>query len=64
MNRCPIMYRECGEACYSRAGLRLLSPRLAHLNDFPYEAEQQRREAIVRAGRMPHRARPPTTAAG
>ena len=52
MNRCPIVYRECGEACYSRAGLRLLSPRLAHLNDFPYAAEQQRREAVIRAGRM------------
>ena len=52
MNRCPITYGECGEARYSSVGLRRLSPNLAHLNDFPYAAERQRQEAVIRAGRM------------
>ena len=52
MNRCPITYEPCGKARYSRAGLRLLSPNLECLNDFPYDAGQQRREAVVRAGKM------------
>ena len=51
MNRCRITYEPCGDARYSRAGLRLLSPNLKSLNDFPYDAERQRREAIIRAGR-------------
>lgn len=52
MNRCPITYATCGDATYSRAGLRALSPNLAALNDFPYDARQQRCEAAVRAGNM------------
>ena len=52
MNRCPITYEPCGNARYSRAGLRLLSPNLERLNDFPYDAGQQRQEAVVRAGKM------------
>ncbi len=52
MNRCPITYEPCGEARYSRAGLRLLSPNLERLNDFPYDAARQRQEAAVRAGKM------------
>ena len=52
VNRCPITYEPCGEARYSRVGLRLLSPNLEHLNDFPYDAARQRQEAIVRAGKM------------
>ena len=52
MSRCPITYRECGEERYSQAGLRMLSRTLTHLNDFPYAAEQQRQEAVIRAGRM------------
>ena len=52
MNRCPITYAPCDDATYSRAGLRALSPNLAALNDFPYDARQQRREAVVRAGSM------------
>jgi serine/threonine-protein kinase HipA len=52
MNRCPITYAECGSARYSSAGLRLLSPGLTSLNDFPYSAERQRREAIVRSSKM------------
>ena len=52
MNRCPITYEPCGEARYSRAGLRLLSPNLERLNDFPYDAARQRQEAVVRGGKM------------
>lgn len=52
MSRCPITYEECGSARYSAAGLRLLSPGLIQLNDFPYSAEAQRREALIRASKM------------
>ena len=52
MNLCPITYEPCGEARYSRAGLRLLSPNLEGLHDFPYDAERQRQEAVVRAGKI------------
>lgn len=52
MNRCPITYAPCGDDRYSRAGLRSLSPNLKSLHDFPYAAEQQRQEAVIRAGRM------------
>ena len=52
MNRCPITYAPCGDSTYSKAGLRTLSPNLAALNDLPYDARQQRREAVVRAGNM------------
>lgn len=52
MNRCPITYEPCGEARYSRAGLRLLSPNLERLNDFPYDAARQRQEAVIRAQKM------------
>lgn len=50
--RCPITYEECGPEKYSAKGLRGLSPRLATLNDFPYTAEEQRQEAVIRAGKM------------
>ena len=52
MNRCPITYEPCDEARYSRAGLRLLSPNLECLNDFPYDAGQQRQQAVVGTGKM------------
>lgn len=52
MNRCPITYEDCGEEKYSLHGLRLLSRRLTRLDDFPYTAAQQRREAVQRAGKM------------
>jgi serine/threonine-protein kinase HipA len=52
MNRCPITYEDCGAERYSLRGLRLLSRRLTRLEDFPFSAAQQRREAIRRAGRM------------
>jgi len=52
MSRCPITYEECGTNLYSRTGLRLLSPTLSHLNDFPYNAATQRLEAIIHAAKM------------
>jgi len=52
MNRCPITFQECGEKRYSSHGLRSLSPRLSDLRDFPYSAEQQRIEAVLRASKM------------
>ncbi|OPY17212.1 MAG: Serine/threonine-protein kinase HipA [Syntrophus sp. PtaB.Bin138] len=52
MNRCPITYEDCGEQRYSIRGLHLLSRRLTRLQDFPYSAAQQRREAVRRVGKM------------
>lgn len=52
MNRCLITQEPCGEERYSARGLTRLSPKLRALLDLPYSAEQQRREAILRAGRM------------
>lgn len=52
MNRCPITYELCGNNRYSRQGLRLLSPRLASLEDLGYTAEEQRQEAFYRASMM------------
>jgi len=48
---CPITYESC-RGRYSKKGLRLLSPALSRLDDFPYSASEQIREAAVRAGRM------------
>ena len=52
MTRCPITYEETGGLKYSSKGLKKLSPRLKSLNDFPYSAEEQVREAIARAAKM------------
>jgi serine/threonine-protein kinase HipA len=52
MSRCPITYEECEGHKYSSNGLKKLSPRLTSLKDFPYSAEDQVREAIVRAAKM------------
>ncbi len=52
MSRCPITYEECGTNRYSETGLRLLSPTLTQLNDFPYSAAAQRREAIIHSAKM------------
>lgn len=53
MNRCPITYREIAAGFrYSEEGLKLLSRRLRALQDFPYSAEEQRREAVSRATKM------------
>lgn len=50
---CPITYEDVpGKGRYSAAGLRKLSPRLTVLYNFPYTAEEQRREAAHRASRM------------
>ncbi|MBI5701085.1 HipA domain-containing protein [Candidatus Saganbacteria bacterium] len=52
MNRCPITYEECGHEKYSKNGLKLLSPGLLALNDFPYSAKEQIDEAVARAEKM------------
>ncbi len=53
MNRCPISYAEIPDGVrYSEKGLKMLSPRLQALEDFPYSAEEQRREAAARAAKM------------
>ncbi len=41
MNRCPITYEPCGNEKYSKTGLRLLSKKIDHLNDFPYTPKEQ-----------------------
>ena len=52
MNRCPITYEKCGDARYSLKGLHLLSRRIMDLKDFPYTAQEQIREAALRADKM------------
>jgi serine/threonine-protein kinase HipA len=52
MNRCPIAYTLCGDQRYSPEGLRMLSPRLVQLGDFPYSRQEQVREAIARAAKI------------
>lgn len=49
--RCPITYEEC-ESKYSITGLRKISPKLKSLENLPFSAEQQRKEAIQRACKM------------
>ena len=52
MNRCPITYTDSGSDKYSYKGLRLLATRLTRLENFPYSAAEQRRQAILRAGKI------------
>lgn len=52
MSRCPISYEEGDSGKYSFKGLKKLSPRLKSLNDFPFSAEDQVKEAIARAAKM------------
>src|SRR5579862_6131248 len=53
MNRCPITYEPLPEgATYSRQGLKLLNRNLASLAPLEFTAEQQRQEALIRAGKM------------
>jgi serine/threonine-protein kinase HipA len=52
MSRCPITYEKCEGRKYSSNGLKKLSPKLNYLKDFPYSAEDQVKEAIVRAAKM------------
>lgn len=49
MNRCPITYELCGTHRYSAKGLRMIAPKLTHLNDLPYTAAELRQEAANRA---------------
>jgi serine/threonine-protein kinase HipA len=51
MNRCPITYELC-EGKYSRDGLRLLSPRLGELRDFPYGKSAQLELALDFADKL------------
>lgn len=52
MNKCPITYEDCGDQKYSQKGLHALSSGLNTLDDFPFTAQEQRREAAVRAAKM------------
>jgi serine/threonine-protein kinase HipA len=53
MNRCSITYEPLGgDAAYSPRGLRLLARNLKSLAPLELTAEQQRREAISRVGKM------------
>ena len=52
MNHCPITYEECSAGAYSQKGLRLLNKNLSNLNNLPFTALEQRREALVRAGKI------------
>jgi len=52
MNFCPITYNPCRNNLYSEAGLRLLSPGLQRLKELEYTAEEQRKEAYMRASKM------------
>ncbi|MFH1159422.1 MAG: HipA domain-containing protein [bacterium] len=52
MNKCPITYKDCGDRKYSPEGLKILSPGLSTLDDFPLTAQEQRREAAARAAKM------------
>ena len=53
MNRCPITYEPLPDgATYSLQGLKLLNRNLASLAPLEFTAEQQRQEALNRAGKM------------
>src|SRR6516164_2950694 len=53
MNRCPITYEPLPDGVtYSQQGLKLLNRNLTSLAPLEFNAEQQRQEAINRAGKM------------
>lgn len=53
MNRCPITYEPLPDgATYSQQGLKALNRNLKSLAPLEFTAEQQRQEAIQRAGKM------------
>ena len=52
MNRCPITYELCANNKYSEKGLRMIAPKLTHLNDLPYTAAELRQEAANRAKKL------------
>ena len=52
MNRCPIIYKPCGENLYTEKGLKLLAPTLKTLAILDFSAEELRAEAMQRASKM------------
>lgn len=52
MNRCPISYDEVPVGRYSSRGLKLLSPKLQVLEEFPYSVQEQVRESAIRASKI------------
>lgn len=53
MKRCPITYELINDnEYYSKSGLKLLSPQLKKLDSLGLGAEEQRQEAVSRAGKM------------
>src|SRR5689334_16655988 len=53
MRTCPITYQEINSSeRYSKRGLQSLSPALKSLIDFPYTAEEQRKEAEARSSKL------------
>lgn len=52
MNRCPITYEPSGDRLYNEKGLHLLAFGLKDLHLLEYTAEEQRKEALLRASKM------------
>jgi serine/threonine-protein kinase HipA len=52
MNRCPITYELCGDQKYSKDGLKQLSSKLTHFNDFPLTSQEQREMALQQASKL------------
>ena len=52
MNRCPITYELCGTEKYSEKGLKMIAPKLTHLNNLPFTVAELRREAVIRARKL------------
>ena len=53
MRKCPILYIPIHDhELYSQEGLKKISPKLTSLDLLPLSAEEQRREAILRAEKM------------
>ena len=52
MNRCPITYELIENGRYSKEGLKRLSRTLSNLEDLPYSAKEQRKEAAFRMQKM------------
>lgn len=52
MSYCPITYEATEKSRYSQTGLRSLSRDLQELKTLPYDAQEQRREAVLRATKM------------
>ena len=53
MKRCPITYEKIGDQeNYSQRGLHLLSSQLKNLRPLDLSADEQRKEAIDRVGKM------------